>query len=260
MDIDYSTKLVAFIDILGFRSLIQEPIDKAKLIIADINEILGHALRTVKENNPANSISVKLFSDCMCISAAPEYGYEMIYELSYIQLWFAMHGIFIRGALTKGHHFENEHMIFSKGLITAYDFEKSATYPRILIDDSLVKTIIETAGSNFIMKAPDRLYFIDYLDFLNEEGMSDPEEILGAHKNQILNQIREHSDNIEILAKYRWLSEYHNLKANQLVSFEDLEDDYAERLREQTIMPISKYFPDFKKPARSSEKSEGGEE
>jgi hypothetical protein len=252
INIDYSHRLTAFVDILGFRMLIQQPQDMAKLTIENINNTLSHALKIIKSDNTPNSISVKIFSDCLCISAEPAHCREIIYELAYIQLWFAIHGIFVRGAITEGLHFENENMIFSQGLIKAYDYEKQAQYPRILIESSLAAAMIEDTGSDYIMLAPDHLYFIDYLELLAEEGMSDPEEMLERHKTEILTQIKNNCENVGVLAKYRWLSEYHNLKANQLLIFEDYENDYAAQLRENTLIPIASYFPDFRKPTRGN--------
>jgi len=250
MDIAYSEKIVAFIDIIGYRKLIEQSPDKAKETIHLVNDVLNHAFDVVKSSNPDNIFSIKLFSDCICISSSSEHVYEMLYELSYIQLWFSMHGIFVRGALSNGLHFENKNIIFSQGLVKAYEQESNAIYPRIIID-SLMGKNIEDSGSQFIMKSPDRLYFIDYLEFIYEEGPFEPREILESHKNAILNQVRENIEDIKIVEKYRWLAEYHNIKANEFIGApEDWERSYYDELYNQVTLPTERYFPYFNKPSK----------
>lgn len=254
MDIDYSEKIVAFIDILGYRNLIEQSLDEAKKTIHLVNDVFNHAFDVVKSSNPENIFSIKLFSDCICISSSTEHVYEMLYELSYIQLWFSMYGIFLRGALSSGLHFENKNIIFSQGLVKAYEQESNAIYPRIIIDSLMAKNIPEDTRSKFIMKSPDRLFFIDYLASIYEEGHSEPEKILESHKNAILNQVRENIEDIKIVEKYRWLAEYHNIKANEFIGApEDWERSYYDELYNQVILPTSRYFPNFNKPSKKGD-------
>ena len=136
---DYSEKLVAFVDILGFKQYVQKEISKAVENINLIDGIIQHALNELKRNH-GKTFSPQLFSDNICISCehTAENLFYMIYELAFIQWYFSLNGFFLRGALTNGNHFENERMIFSKGLIKAYEIEQGAIYPRILIDQLIV--------------------------------------------------------------------------------------------------------------------------
>ena len=85
----------------------------------------------------------KLFSDCMCISC-DNFGsnlYYMLNELSYLQFSLASQGLFVRGAITYGPHFENDRIIFSEALIRAYELEQKANYPRIIISNEIMDLI-----------------------------------------------------------------------------------------------------------------------
>lgn len=246
IDIDYSDKLVAFIDILGFRNYVFQNAEKSKDKIKLINDVLNHAINIVTNNSSEDTFSVKLFSDCICISSKSENIHYLILELAYIQCWFSMHGIFLRGSLTRGLHYESPNIIFSQALIKAYDYEKTAIYPRIIIDSTLAKSINDTT---YIMKSPDRLFFVDYLNFIYAEGNSDGDKILEGHKEAILNQVREHAEDTKIIEKYRWLSEYHNIKANEYIGkAEDWENNYYSELQNKIVIQMSRYFPYFNKP------------
>ncbi len=248
VDYDYSERLVAFVDILGFRSHVLEGKDKAKETIKLIDEILSHALSIIKGDNRKDVFSFKLFSDCICLSAQPDNTFEMLYELAFIQTWFSINGIFLRGALSHGPHFENDHMIFSEGLIKAYEFEKESIYPRITIDPTVLNPIIDRSCLDYVMKAPDGAVFLDYLNSLSEEGMPAPEEFVEKHKISVVTQAKRNAGNNIILEKYRWLAGYHNIKAEEYLGTADdwEEPDYKE-LQARLLVPMDECFPSFEK-------------
>lgn len=112
---DYPDRLVAFVDILGFQRLISQDNSESLASISIIDGNLQHVLDTVqREHNEV--FSIRLFSDCMCISCdyTIENLFYMVFELAFIQFIMARDGIFLRGALSRGNHFENDRMIFSR--------------------------------------------------------------------------------------------------------------------------------------------------
>jgi hypothetical protein len=160
-------------------------------------------------------------------------------------------GIFLRGGLAFGRHFENDAMIFSEGMVRAYRLEQQAVYPRILIADAvaeeadgLFETYIPMEVASFIMVAPDGLKFVDYLESLSEE--QDPADWLPLHKRAILEQVRKHRDDARIIEKYRWLAEYHNAKFAKLSGPADdwTPEDWEDMVREQCI-DIPNEIPTF---------------
>ncbi len=220
----------------------------------------------ILKENYGKTFSTKLFSDCICVSC--EYTVEnifyLIYELAFIQLYFSCEGIFLRGALSKGNHFENDRMIFSEGLIKAYEIEQTAIYPRIIIDkdiieqikkdnDSYFPTYIGFTKQDFLIQSPDGQFFIDYLNFLYEEGLNQI-EFLQEHKKSIIDNVNQNLKNIKILDKYRWIAEYHNYKFNGIFDANDWEKDYATKIINETTINMPSVFPDFKKPNNSVNK------
>ena len=249
---DYVDKLVAFVDILGFRNHVFEGRDKAEDKISLIDGILSHTLNVIKEQNAENVFSFKLFSDCICLSVELVKTYEMLYELAFMQAWFSINGIFLRGALSHGLHYENERMIFSEGLIRAYEFEKNAIYPRITIDPVVFNSISDSSCLDYLMKAPDGVVFVDYLSSFSQEGISDPDELIEKHKNCVVDQAKKNAGSNTILEKFRWLSGYHNMKAAEhLGSPDDWEESYYKDLQAKLLIPMTEYFPSFEKPEKS---------
>ncbi len=246
---DYVERLVAFVDILGFRRYVFEAKDKAKETIRLIDEVLSHAVSIVKDQNVESLFSLKLFSDCICMSTDPSNAYEMLYELAFIQGWFSINGIFLRGALSRGLHYENKNMIFSEGLVKAYEQEKNAIYPRITIDPMVFDPILNSDASDFLLKAPDGVVFVDYLNFFLVEEVPDRQELFEKHKVAVVEQVKRNAGNNAVVEKYRWLADYHNIKAAEYLGApDDWEDSYYDELQATLSIPIGEHFPSFEKP------------
>lgn len=255
---DYSDRLVAFVDILGFQRLISQDNTEAMISINIIDGHLQHVLN-VLQNEHDKVFSTRLFSDCMCISCdyTTENLFYIVFELAFIQFTMSCDGVFLRGALSRGNHFENDRMIFSKGLVNAYNIEKKAVYPRIIIDSTLIGPIIDDNSfyapyyiqertKNFIIQSPDRYYSVDYLNILYQEGM-DQIDALQFHKDSIEAAVDRNYLDSRITDKYRWLAEYHNSKVTEFVRPDDYEDHHLSEILKSTVINIEEIFPHFKK-------------
>lgn len=255
---DYSDRLVAFVDILGFQRLISQDNAEALTSINLIDGHLQHVLDVLQKEHD-KVFSIRLFSDCMCISCdyTIENLFYIVFELAFIQFIMSRDGIFLRGALSRGNHFENDRMIFSKGLVNAYHIENKAIYPRIVIDGTLVEPImdddnlyspyyIQERTKNFIIQSPDRYYSVDYLNILYQEGI-DQIEALERHKDSIEAAAGQNLADSRITDKYRWLAEYHNCKAKEFVCPDDYEDHFLSEVLKSTTINISEIFPNFHK-------------
>ena len=195
--IDYPEKVVAYLDILGFKRLVLQSHDLAKAAILKLDACLNHSLECLSLEGGPDWFSVKLFSDCFCISSDCSSSdiYLMLSEVSFIQWDLAWNGIFIRGGLSFGAHFENERIIFSEGLIRAYELQSVDPYPRVLIDPSLVERIRRLPSEDarndllhYIVKGQDGEFFLDYLQCLAEADAytGNLDEMLALHKQAIL--------------------------------------------------------------------------
>ena len=140
-NIIYKKKLVAYLDILGFKNLVNQNKKMSKKSILFIDEHLRRVIESLNDNN--DIFSAKMFSDCICLSC--DYSYKnleaILYELSYMQLYFSFEGIFLRGALSADLHFENDLIIYSRGLVKSYKLEQIANFPRILINNELTEVM-----------------------------------------------------------------------------------------------------------------------
>lgn len=182
--------LVAFIDICGFKKMVEEHFNGKNVAVLDIlKSALQQAEERIAENkNTLNLTPIKIqfkqFSDCISLSMSIlSDTVFLIQVITFISLVRSYHrilmenGIFSRGGIAFDKHFETDNIIFSKGLIKAYKNESEiAIYPRIIIDSELAETIKEEMHSlNFkklndfigtiIMKDWDGLYFINPFEY-----------------------------------------------------------------------------------------------
>jgi hypothetical protein len=152
--IDNKRHIVVFLDILGFKSHVMNYIDHKK---GDNKEILNNIKSAYERALNSNYSSIfeytglnvqyKQFSDCTCLSipnfsgnsrAAAMILCSFIYLLREFYFNMLTFDLYIRGGLSVGFHYEDDNIIFSEGLIKAYELESKAVYPRIILDDELI--------------------------------------------------------------------------------------------------------------------------
>lgn len=80
----YKESIVAFLDILGFRQLVCQCKDEAISIIKSINTSIDHVFETVKSETEG-AVSIKLFSDCFCLSCSTSNVDDMVHALCFLQ-------------------------------------------------------------------------------------------------------------------------------------------------------------------------------
>lgn len=186
----------------------------------------------------------------------------MLSELSFLQWHLATTCVFIRGGLSLGPHYENERIIFSEGLIRAYELQALDPYPRVLIDPSLVQRAKRRPlrGDEdllaHIIKAQDGIFFVDYLQGLAEFAFftGNLDELLAVHKAAILSQVQANRSHPAVMAKYQWAAGYHNFRLTELYDSEDWVEGYYEELQERLrIEPGA--FPSFERISGESSDS-----
>ncbi|KLT69620.1 hypothetical protein [Flavobacterium sp. ABG] len=180
-----TTKIIAFVDILGFSKMIEDYDNGNHQILESLihamNNAGGFIKALPKENNEfafnfRECIEAKLFSDCLCVSVPLEYGNEHNTYNLYDQFWFfyqylsgyqillLQKGIFTRGAITIGSYYSDENIIFSGGLVEAYNLEsKVANYPRVIISKKLLD----------VFKSSDLHNNWDYSQILNIDNTNE---------------------------------------------------------------------------------------
>ena len=167
--INYETRIVAFIDILGFKNIIKRSEENIK-IIKNINDAIEF-LKTWEKSNKWNLKIIEIeedaqkkgienfniehktncttFSDSIVVSVQAddqninEVCSTLIANLAYISAMLLSENFLLRGGITIGklQHKENG-VILGPALIEAYELEKNISkFPRIILSDKLIKKL-----------------------------------------------------------------------------------------------------------------------
>ena len=168
-NLKYEKRIIAFIDILGFRELIKDS-EKNPATLEKIYEIINYFknwekpeswnLKTIEIEEDAqkkglanfdlsNKSTCTCFSDSIIVSIKISDGdinaslSTLIANISYIGSYIIQKGILFRGAITIGNIIHQDNgIILGQGFIDAYNLEsKLATFPRIVVSDKLMSEL-----------------------------------------------------------------------------------------------------------------------
>lgn len=209
MEIEYSTRLLAFIDILGFKKLIE--VNEAKIIAQVLQEMqidLTESKNKI-EFGFSETFELAFFSDSIVISCENSNASGFIDAILDLQIRLMRKGIFIRGCITKGDLYHKGNFIFGQGIIDAYEEEsKIAKYPRIILGDNY------KYGGTYFCKDYDGILFLDPFRRMNDRKCND--DSFDMHK--AIEEINGHIDvNLkknnqprDVIMKYSWLQQIIN--------------------------------------------------
>lgn len=232
--IEYTPSFVAFVDILGYSDLVKGNNDEKS-----INEIkrLSSAIKNAKDSINSrwsyeeDKFVVKVFSDCMCISIPEKIdNFDAFFQITaYVQANLMKEGICIRGGVARGKFYSDDNIIFSNGLVKAYEIEENiAKFPRIIIPYHFWSYVAGEGTEEEISwfkntytwrDYDDDQLFIDYLNFIpykNNRGSTQKKYNLETHKSFIENCLNIYTNEREIYAKYEWMANYHNSWCKEL--------------------------------------------
>ena len=178
-DLKYEQRIVAFIDILGFKEIVKQSekdTTKIELLYSVLDFLKGWEtsdkwdLKFVEIEEDAQKKGVTnfdirgktnttSFSDSIVVSVKVEDNVNemtstLVVNLAYIGALLIEKGILFRGGLTIGNIIHNDNgTVFGQALIDAYHLEtKSAKYPRIVLSDKLIRELnypIETKRNRY---------------------------------------------------------------------------------------------------------------
>jgi hypothetical protein len=167
----YKDKIVAFLDILGFESLIlslSEQPELHKRINRALKEIEATRDSSLLENTAQSSLEVNQFSDSIAISSEPtkEGFFSVIWACGWLHANLLYSGILTRGGVSIGPTVHESDLIYGEGMIKAYRIESSAAvYPRIVIDNEIFKYLKVGDNRLYLCQDMDGLWFIDPFEF-----------------------------------------------------------------------------------------------
>lgn len=241
--ISYSNCFVAFLDVLGFRKLVfsESQNDKKKLedyfsIVKEITQELVH----IKNIYDLKSITI---SDSIILSVP--FGEDIHEGLSQlrqlcvavgkIQFKLALENIWLRGGISVGDAYfdQKNNQVVGPAYTKAFLLEETAQYPRVILDNSIVKKLgMETAqnlinsvndhgngGLKFSNWPPDKILFEWNDDVLSNKRLTKDiacfiDYLLPASYSteNLVTVISNISDSIyseaEVYSKYRWVANY----------------------------------------------------
>jgi hypothetical protein len=227
--LDYG--LVAFIDILGFSSMVEnDSKDKSPKFLPIFLEVFEE----VAESAAGSGCDVKMFSDSIIVESelTPSKVAGLLGVAGSMQKLFLKRNILVRGGIAFGKHFSSERVTFSQALINAYHLEsKVAKFPRIVISDDVLNFAWHHANTNegirdeikaLVFRDRDNSAFVHYL-------MADT---LQEFKPLIQSYIEQNILSGEtVLEKMRWLLDYYNYCSGSIggdrLSVQGLERDFS---------------------------------
>lgn len=227
----YENRIVVFIDILGFSSIVRKTIttQKAESRIEKANFVLGNlisALEFIHEHfnqlklaYEDSSIQLSQFSDSIVISVL-ENSKELIIVFKHLKLiqarLLARYNILIRGGVVKGKLIHTNNILLGPAMVNAYNLEsKCALSPRIVIDPKVkwvYNKINKTDAGEILEKEKilkkdyDGTFYIDYFNYNLEFYTGDSDEKYFATICWLIKDNIESSD-ISIRMKYLWMRE-----------------------------------------------------
>jgi hypothetical protein len=144
MNTDLESRIVAFIDILGFRDLISRMGDGETELLKTVLSAFDAVERTEKQTYddigrlmmPTKEMT--FFSDCIAISDLEENFFRVVLAARSLHVHLLFGGILTRGAIACGSTYHKKRIIFGEGLNRAYELERrAAVYPRIIVTDEI---------------------------------------------------------------------------------------------------------------------------
>ncbi len=248
--LSYEQRIVAFLDILGFRSFVSEGYEEATRKIRAIDDALKHTLACIREQDEKGWVSIRSFSDCFCLSTEHAYLPTLLDAVAFLQFYLATSGIFVRGGISQGYHCETSRMIFSQGLVRAYELQRPDSYPRVLVAPDLLPRILSLSYSTdwgacgslaeYILVDGAAVCFLDYLQAVVVAGTlgGDTEEFFEEHAQVLRQQLATPAADDAVRRKHLWLANYHNFRVREILAESDWEPDYTRELMQRLLVVL----------------------
>lgn len=227
-----------FVDILGFakENKNKKKIEQKNAALQKFCDVFMKATEGLRYETKLDKMipgkispwKIKIFSDNILIGCPLNSKYftdsessfgQIIMEITYFQLELALNGFFSRGGWSINWLYMDENIIYGDGLIEAYELEKKAIYPCVILSDELL-AIVQGVHMKYygrkqgapqydmLLKDCKGRVFVNYLYGLVEDYPLFDELLI--HKTILLKRLKKHNKDIKILSKYEWLADYHN--------------------------------------------------
>ena len=269
----YEKRVVAFIDILGFKSLLDETTsssgedDEQKIdnvisaykAIKDIWEIDS----TISGLKNSTSKKVSIFSDSIVVSfkaEEPSEVFSTLLDLKHLIMRLIYRKILCRGAVSIGKFIHTDDYLFGPALVEAYTLEsKAAMYPRIILDRDIIEAGYKNGPSHhspseekkyvesLLEQDSDGMYYIDYY-FKAQSELDDPDYDFPEYIGILGDIIRKglmgssHHGKADLRVKYSWMRERYNRMIEIVTDKRALDN-----LNNSGLPELSEFYKDLKK-------------
>ena len=156
---DYEDRLIIYIDVLGFSDFVNYTtvsMVNTEIKIQRIESFLNMIGSFFRDKHNSIKLSetkkVTSFSDLIIVSINLNEIENIdleIMDVFYLLLNATNKGFLLRGSIVYGKLIHTDNVIFGSGLIDAYNREKTiAKYPRVIIDNAIVRDLSELGKDN----------------------------------------------------------------------------------------------------------------
>lgn len=216
----YGERYVAFLDVLGFKALVEEADRHRDQISTILTSLL--AFREILERYGASEVRYSQFSDSVIISAPrTEAGMTYLFEACVrISTRLLKEGVLVRGGIVRGNVMHTEQVAFGPAIAEAYQADGSGSPPRILLSNDVIedgvqsRLLVDKWPGIFVQDDYDGQFMLNIVLFA-ATARKDASAILDLDMgSSIAKRIREscnpERNHPNVVAKWRWFRRYWN--------------------------------------------------
>jgi hypothetical protein len=185
-EIEFSERVVAFIDILGFGSLVrrmQTDADLRRDVYTALRRTLGkeQGLSAMQDRQ----VEMTSFPDCTVLSSPAGNEREILAKAAYLTRDFLFSGILCRGAIVTGPAYHRDRILLGPAVVDAYERERGvAKFPRIVVSDDVAARARErdtqpdaiVKWSRVLRRDVDGCWFVDPFHFSVKDTAAEVED------------------------------------------------------------------------------------
>jgi len=193
----------AFLDVLGYKNFLEIDLRNGEMKFKDKLLTAFHVFDDVN----STVYQYKAVSDSIFLKCTEKDKFiEFLELIKKVYIAFIKQGLFLRGGLAYGKHFENDRITYSHVLTRSHDLENSlAEYPRVVIDEYIIQMLeskkTDIVNSNLVLKS-GKVYFLNMIDSSNwADIFESARSIYNNDKNQI-------NDDERARMKHVWFQNY----------------------------------------------------
>lgn len=231
----YQTSVVAYLDVMGMEEAVSRSVKEPELATAIegmLSKIQTRCAESTKQWDEGYPVRARAFSDNVVLTCPNASDYALrkiaVYVSAY-QMEVALHGFFMRGAVTVGPHCGRNDVCFGPALIEAYEAERQlANWPRVIVLPNALN--LRAEGSHpYLLRDDAGVTYVDYLHLcvtnVMLESRTPESKQAGLHPYSWIGLVEKHKTALETavkvlnadspqfivkLSKYHSLAQYHN--------------------------------------------------